>query len=233
MLLNTDQSQDVFWHIENYEFHLFDGYLAQMDSFLDKEIEKHKERIESAKSPPPGMSEEFFDGQLFELNDVEYALSMFDDFRNRFLKSFIISLYSLLESSLAERCKTIQQRTGHSLSAKDLTGKGIEQSMNYLTKVHGLTALKQLAEWQQLQDIRRLRNCIAHNDGRLNSETDQVQAIHNYISRESTLSIETIEKYDGPSSEVALTREYCQKTLLTVKRFLYAVDVAIGATGAS
>ncbi len=49
----------------------------------------------------------------------------------------------------------------------DLSGKGIDRSTEYLQKVAGLAGLKASREWDDLRTIQRIRNVIAHDDGRL------------------------------------------------------------------
>jgi hypothetical protein len=52
----------------------------------------------------------------------------------------------------------------------DLNGKGIDRSTSYLEKVAGLSGLKTSREWREIKEIQRIRNAIAHRDGKLGSD---------------------------------------------------------------
>jgi hypothetical protein len=49
----------------------------------------------------------------------------------------------------------------------DLSGKGIDRSTSYLEKVAGLKNLKASQEWDALKTLQRIRNVVAHDDGKL------------------------------------------------------------------
>ena len=48
-----------------------------------------------------------------------------------------------------------------------LSGKGIDRSTSYLEKVAGLQGLKSSQQWYVLKTLQRIRNVIAHDDGKL------------------------------------------------------------------
>ena len=105
---------------------------------------------------------------------------------------------------------------------KDLSGNGISQYMSYLIKLHNIDySLEKSAEWAQIQHLRRLRNCIVHHGGKLDENTEQVRQLRDYVRSETMLSIQ------DETNEIILTKEFCEKVLLTVKRFLYTIDKAI------
>jgi hypothetical protein len=64
-------------------------------------------------------------------------------------------------------CSLYQSEKCFSLKFSELSGKGIDRSTAYLEKVAGLGALRDSPEWDELKTIQRIRNVIAHDDGKL------------------------------------------------------------------
>lgn len=82
-------------------------------------------------------------------------------------RSAFLTLWSFLEHQLDELCLFYQSEKSFGLGFMDLSGKGIDRSTSYLEKVAGLKDLKTSQEWDVLKALQRIRNTIAHNDGKL------------------------------------------------------------------
>lgn len=199
----------------NPELHTLHSYLADLDLFLVKKFEEHKATIEQLQHIPMIEHDDNHDSLQYEW----YALNKSKENRNLFFKSFIITLFTFLESSLMDCCRNIELEKKYRLTVKDLAGKGIVQSMNYLVKVHKIEYfLETSTEWSQLQDIQRLRNCLVHNSGKLDETAEQSQQLKKYIHRNTNLRI------DESNGTIIVSKEYCEKSLLIVERYLYAID---------
>lgn len=203
---------DALWWATEFELHTFYSYLFTLDTFLSKEIEVSRTKVNELQKDP----DEFFD-----LNHYEYTLYQHELFTNLMLKTFIVGLCTFLESSLVRRCREVERKHNYPLSVKDLSGQGIQQAINYLRKVHQIEyPLENSIEWMRLQSVSKLRNCIVHNGGRLDESPRHVQEIKKYISTEPGVSL------DADTNEIVLNREYCEKALRTVTKFLHAIDKA-------
>lgn len=82
-------------------------------------------------------------------------------------RSAFLTVWSFLEHQLDELCMLSQAEKGFGLSFTDLSGKGIDRSTSYLEKVTGLQGLKNSEQWSVLKTLQRIRNVIAHDDGKL------------------------------------------------------------------
>jgi len=82
-------------------------------------------------------------------------------------RSALLTVWGFLEHELDELCTLYQSEKGFSLAFSDLSGKGIDRSTTYLEKVAGLHGLKASREWDDLKAVQRIRNVIAHDDGKL------------------------------------------------------------------
>jgi hypothetical protein len=66
-------------------------------------------------------------------------------------------------------------------------------------------------EWKEIQNIRRLRNCIVHNQGKCSG--DKYKDLKDYIAQNSV----TLSLY---GDEIVLSRKYCEQALRAVGKFI-------------
>lgn len=216
-----DDDQNLYWFSHSYDFHAFYNYLTNLDSFISKQIDHQRAQIK--KSPEIKQSDnddENLSEPVWQILESEIILEMYESFSNLFLKSFLISLYTFLEANLAERCRTIEKKHSYSLSLRDLSGTGINQSMNYLIKVHHINyALAKSTEWEEIQNIRRLRNCIVHNGGILSENAER--QLEDFIRNESTIQVQKDTK------NIILSKQFCDQAIRLLEQFLHNIERAI------
>lgn len=82
-------------------------------------------------------------------------------------RSAFLTVWSYLEHQLDQLCLFYQSERKIKLSFVDLSGRGIDRSVDYLEKVVGLQSLKASEEWNMLKTLQRIRNAVTHDDGRL------------------------------------------------------------------
>jgi hypothetical protein len=82
-------------------------------------------------------------------------------------RSALLTLWGFVEHELDQLCSLYQSEKSFILTFSDLSGKGIDRSTAYLEKVAGLNGLNASQVWDDLKTIQRIRNVIAHDDGRL------------------------------------------------------------------
>ena len=82
-------------------------------------------------------------------------------------RSALLTVWGFLEHELDKLCSLYQSEKGFKLAVSDLSEKGIDRSTNYLEKVAGLNGLKASPEWNNLKTLQRIRNLIAHEEGKL------------------------------------------------------------------
>jgi len=97
----------------------------------------------------------------------------------------------------------------------------MRQAMTFLIKVQRISfSLGKSAEWAKIQNYRILRNCIVHNEGKLNERTNSYDKLKKYVECNPTLSL---SKY---GDEIILDRGFCEEMIDIVERFLLSVLVA-------
>ncbi len=156
-------------------YDIFENYLQQ---YSDEFLKGLKNEIQKNQDDP-------FLGQLEDyLYDTHQILAK--EYPNILRKSIIITCYSYLEKELFIICEIQKNAKSLPLDVKDLKGNGIEQAKKYLNKVAGID-FSDNKTWEEIQNIRKIRNLIVHKDGIL----DDKDKIREYIEkRPSEISIE-------------------------------------------
>lgn len=134
-----------------------------MISFVDGIEKQAADTIKSYKATKcPAEGHQGLDRESWDLNDIfeEY----FPSLQRR---SAFLTVWGYLEHQLDQLCLFYQSEKKFRLSFVDLSGQGIDRSTGYLEKVAGLQGLKASEEWGLLKTLQRIRNVIAHDDGKL------------------------------------------------------------------
>jgi hypothetical protein len=146
-----------------------------MNETLDKEQLKHFTCHSS------------FDGIYHQLKDIEAFINATDEFLtnnleiNKILsdnpdqikyifpdilwRTTFLHCYFLLELSLNNVCKNLQQTEDFRIVLTDIAGNGISRASTYLKKVCNITEPFTDHIWRKLLDFNKLRNIFVHVDG--------------------------------------------------------------------
>jgi hypothetical protein len=163
----------------------------------------------------------YWDLELANLNLLERQreLEITVSFPNILRKSFFVNLYSFLESTLKQKCHDLERQGGQLLLLKEIAGRGIQRAMVYLIKVQGIPlSLGESSHWERIQNYRRLRNCIVHNEGKLDERAPARAQLEAFVDREPGLYLS--------GDEIVLSADFCSKAIDTVEGFLVQVFLA-------
>ncbi len=206
----------------------FYGYLETISEFLKAETKKHlediddfKERIKSGKIVPYDKPDEMPLEQQYEehINDL---LNEIEEFENILLKSFFVTIYGFLESKLMQQCRKLEKRNKDvTLSVSEIRGEGVQKAMTYLLKVQRIDfSLNNSSEWERIQNYNTLRNCIVHNEGRLDDGLKEGRdRLEKFIKRKDS-------SLDLDGSYIVFTQEFCKNAWKTIEEFLWLISQA-------
>ena len=139
-------------------------------------------------------------------------------------RSALLTLWGYLEYELEKLCLLFQIEKGFKLAASDLSGRGIDRSTNYLEKVAGLDGLKNSAHFQHLKTLQRVRNLIAHGDGKLRDRNGK--------PREGVESLKTIAFLTG-DDEIQLEEGFLSNVVGACVSYLDLIRSVIQAKTSS
>jgi len=211
------------------EFHSgfvsFYEYLETMVFFLENESKTQNERISVIyeKIRSGKISSQYDPHQIPpELNDQLFRLQSISEFENILFDSFFVALYFHLESELIRHCRYLEKQYPTGLSLTDIVGNGVQRAIAYLVKVHHLEiSLEKNSEWEKIQNDNYLRNCIVHNQGRVDDgfEKSQREKLLKFIQRSNS-------KLQFSDTWCVLNKDFCLVAIETIEQFLHSVVFA-------
>ena len=202
---------------------LFGDYLATMESFLETRRQECSERLEVLRSEQQSgkiLAVWPYDSDPPEIQAEEMWLQTFEGFANILRKSFFVSLYGWIESKLVEECYCRDDKWETVTNG----GSKLKRAMQYLTRVQRIEfSLGESKEWSRINgDYRRLRDCIAHNEGKLNDRYSKQTELERYVDQEPALALSPY------GDEIVLGPDFCAEAFSTIARFFRSVLVACG-----
>lgn len=149
---------------------LLSAYVSNVERQLELGLDQfvsHRDTGKHGEGTPFEIEYEVLDGMSDHDWDVEGIYA--DTFPNLHRSSVFLTLCATFEHQLNVLCKHYQQERKLRVAFTDLKGRGVNRAEEYLTKVVGLTldSRDSQATWKHLRDTYRVRNIIAHSDGRL------------------------------------------------------------------
>lgn len=162
------------------------------------------------------------DDQTFDLQSIfsEY----FPSLQRR---SALLTIYAIFENELDTLCKLYESEQSYKIPYSEVRGKGIDHSTNYLKKVVGINTHRDSPEWDEIQNIRKIRNLIAHQDGKLPCEKSKKQTDRASVVRHIN-KIESLGFDEYDEDEFVLKNGYLSYVVNIFKKYLEMINQSIG-----
>lgn len=205
--------QTTMEHIE-----LLSAYVSNVERQLDIGLDQfvsHREIGKHGEGTPFEVEYEVVDGMSDHDWDVEGIYV--ETFPNLHRSSVFLTLCATFEHQLNTLCKQYQQERNLQISFTDLKGQGVNRTKEYLTKVIGLTFedANSQGAWTNLQNLYRIRNAVAHLDGRL-------EARH----KEERRLIDKLRYVSLKGNEIRLSNEFLHNVLNHFREVVCAISQA-------
>lgn len=149
---------------------------------------------------------------------LEHVGKFGHEFLFRLRYSFVVQLYTVLESRAKALCRELNRRNPKlTLRVNDLRGgRYLEGVRIFLTKVHPV----QITRWQEIENLRTIRNCLVHDNGSV-------------LESQSKRRLQAIARSDcgvstGDDGCLVIERQYCETALASVRGFFKEVFDACG-----
>jgi len=177
-------------------------YLETWEDFLKKELQKLETEIK--ETVPKNEEEELYLDYL----ESELGRLLSYDFPSIHRNSFLVSCCSYLEERLFYFCEDLRDKHNLPLKVSDLKGNALERVKKYFTKLGKIDIPD---NWEEILSISNIRNCIIHNEGRIDD-----RKIQDYIDGRSDI------KYDK-GKKIMLDKEYCVHVLDSIRTLFEAL----------
>ena len=174
---------------------LLESFVEGVEVQAEESISRFKDKKEThvlEEMPEEGYARivdihQGLDDESWDLNSIfcEY----FPSLQRR---SALLTVCGFFEHELDKLCLLYQKEKKFKLSLSDLKDKGIDRSTAYLEKIAGINTHKDSNEWNHIKKIQKIRNLIAHQDGKLlDHQGNPVKAAFDYIKEMECLSGDT------------------------------------------
>ena len=194
------------WEAWLADFSFFQEYLEVMERLLESERQK---RLESAKERKEHWEQE---AGWYDVQMVEFCAPILRE-------SLFVSLYAFLESRLNEACRlkrddlnrNRQEEDRILLTLSDISDRGIQRASKYWKKVLHLR-FPGNQEWSLINNYRRARNCIVHNEGKVDDRLGKDrERLEYFVNGNENLSLS--------GGRLNLLEGFCKEVLETTNAF--------------
>jgi len=136
----------------------------------------------------------------------------FDEIVHLLRSSFFVSLFSFCETQINNQCQKSQQNNPEiKILFNDITGKGIQRAKIYFVKVLNSTfPFDKDIHWEKIQWYNKIRNCIVHNEGKVDKDLKKYAEGCKNLSCEKSFGDYYLVLGDG----------FCQESLQIIGGFL-------------
>ena len=176
---------------------------------------------------------EQFSADLAKMDENErqdYAEFMIEEYtkavevlpRLQWYAQFLV-VYSSFEHALNELCRIVKNRSGFSLSQKDLEGQGVRRAANYLCKVANVHPPFQSPEWNRALLLGEIRNVIAHRNGEIEFNLNDKKSLSHRIQGVHGLQLKQIVT-GMEDAELVLDTDFVRDAIKVLRKVL--TDIA-------
>jgi len=202
-----------------YGFDEIDDFNDFMKSAIKREQDRTSERLNKGANGLEGDDlDQYWD---FFAEDYQKIGGVFEKLA---LDSFVVMLYSRVETGMATMCDGLRQDRqkekgeGIRLRYSDLRGSGyLDQARLYMEKVLGIDLnLGNNPQWPEIVALRTLRNTIIHEEGWLSTKNDTVKK----HVKKGWIELKNQEEKNGEiSGRMMVHSEYVDYILAQVRTF--------------
>jgi hypothetical protein len=163
--------------------------------------------------------------------DEGWALNeIFEDYFPALQRSSaFLTVWAFFEHELEKLCSLYQSEREFGLTVSDLSGKGIDRSTSYLEKVAGLRGLKSSQQWDEIKTVQRIRNVIAHDNGRLRDHQGKPKGgIVEDMKKIGFLRVEKLGFFSG-DHEIILAEGFLSRVIDACNGYFKVIAAAVDA----
>ena len=130
--------------------------------------------------------------------------------------SFVVLLFLVIEHQLNQLCDEIQKRRNLPIRSSEMSGDALKRSKVYLQKV----ARVSIKNWESLEDLSKVRNCIVHTLGKVELSKD-AKHLNQLVKKNIGLAISGEDSQED--GFLVVSAEYCESAIRLAKQFFYEI----------
>jgi len=202
--MKTPRTKRYWWPelLTNMQIEGLSYYLDELYTELGNMVEGFKKLAESE-------AQKLLDDKEKEKFFEEHQIAFWYHekiFPRLFLNSFHLAAYSVFETEIYNIARQIGKKKKQQFDVSEIRGSNyLESASYYIKKLTGIDT-KQFSCWPGLTDGQKLRNIIAHSNGKVTEAKD--------ISLARRCKV-----YDASKKDVKITYDYCESFIKLLKTF--------------
>ncbi|MEC3429861.1 hypothetical protein BK721_12930 [Bacillus thuringiensis serovar nigeriensis] len=199
---------DVYLQLVKIQIRNLNRFAETMEQFLTNERgELEKQFAKDAEGLSEILKQELFELRSDDISDFSVT------FPTILRQTVFAKAYFNFEELLVKLCKILQKNNNHKIGFSDLRGNGIVGAMMYITKVFNVESPFQSQEWERIKSYNKIRNIIAHQNGRLSVEDQgKLKSEEKEIDKLEYIAV-------NDSYTIALESPFCFKVLEDMESF--------------
>lgn len=213
----------VFQNLIEMELKEIEEYINETSSELKAKQEKLDKDYEEANKEVEEDAE--YDVHSFFEGDIHKYFKVFPIYT---YNPLLLTLYGQFENWLKKLCDLDSRKGFSKVRVKDLAGNNyIEKSRRYLELVAEIDLDDTKSEWQQITQIQKLRNSIAHNDANIIKDKSipiEKQELYKTVLNDTRL------EFDKTKGDFYIKEpQFLLDTIVVIKKYLVTVIEKIKA----
>jgi hypothetical protein len=139
--------------------------------------------------------------------------------------SVTILLHSIVETQLDAFAEHMGKKLGSKLRTRDMAGKGVDRSANYLERALSID-VKTDPAWSRLKDLQSLRNIMVHGGGKPGESQKAQKSVGDLVRRYPQAL--KLRKADGFHEQIWMSMSLCRDFAQSIDGFFERVFKASG-----
>ncbi|GFZ76261.1 hypothetical protein GCM10011531_01530 [Aquaticitalea lipolytica] len=164
---HTDFIKDNNIFFLDLELQTFRNYAKFVEDHFDNSLSNHEKEYKEIMAKIEQEPKKYADDYLNHLQDslVDKVIEIDRDFVQSFRASMITQLFSFVERTIQDACNSYCLNHNKEFGLEDLRGNSeFEKAKLFLTRSAGVNMKELEPHWSYINNLRRVRNCIVHNN---------------------------------------------------------------------
>ena len=199
----------------------FKEFFCFMETSIKGPEGRHVKRYQDLIKGLSGKDKEEFES-FYEDEFYQYS-----QYRRRLNVSFLVAIFSFLESSMNSICRNIEKIKEDKeirIKLNDIKDTGIDRAKIYLTKIAGCSdSLFNSSAWQEIKILQYIRNALVHNEGNI-PKGNKGEVLKKYIADKPDYFVHKNIELDLDTYRnhipILAKKEYCLFSLDNIGTFL-------------